>query len=125
MSMDINRIAALLHIVKEASGHPAKLSSLAAAAMKELEGHSAVAKKELEEQLKAEAEEAAKVKAVEQDKAKKIAEEEAKQQSLALRPVARPAKEFEPKPTFESGEVKPDFEPVRRREVPEEVNHGA
>jgi hypothetical protein len=57
--------------------------------------------------------------------------------NAALAELAKHEAEAKPKPeikpTFKAGEIKPELkrepeseaEPVRRREVPEEVNHGA
>lgn len=70
MSLDLDTINGLLNIVKEAAGHPTKLSALGALAMKELEGHNAEAKKA---HLSSQSQEVEKPK-----------------------PVARPAAEFKP-----------------------------
>ncbi len=128
MSLDLDKINGLLKIVKEAAGHPTKLKSLGALAMRELEAHDAEAKKEHDELLKKDATEAAKAKADADAKAKKLAEADAKSAELTSRPqepkrptpVVRPTAEFEQKE-----EPTETTESVRRREVPEEVNHGA
>jgi hypothetical protein len=80
--------------------------------------------------LKKDAAEAAKVKADVDAKAKRQIEEDEKKAALTSRPqvakpaepkpVARPATEFKPETSDDE-----QAEPVRRREVPEEVNHGA
>ena len=105
MSLDIERINGLLSIVKEASGHPAKLGGLVAMAMKELEGHSNNAKIEHDKIIAQEQKDAAAKKADEAAKAKKLAEEEAKKAELTSRPApkARPAVELpdEPEPETE------------------------
>ncbi len=125
MSLDIDKINGLLKIVKEAAGHPTKLRSLGALAMRELEAHDAEAKKEHDGLLAKDAAEAARVKADATAKAKKLADEEAKKAELTSKPqvpvrpsvpAARADDEFEPET---------DDQPIRRREVPEEVNHGA
>lgn len=124
MSLDIDRINGLLNIVKEASGHPSKLSGLVAMAMKELEGHNAEAKKAHDEIVKTENAEVAKKRQAELDKqAKALAEEQHKahltsqpQEVKKPLPVARAADEFEPEPDT--------TEPVSRRNVTEEVTNG-
>lgn len=58
MSIDLDRVLALLRVVKEAAQHPAKLAPLGQLAMKELEGHSAEAKEEHDAIVKKEKEEA-------------------------------------------------------------------
>ncbi len=123
MSMDIDRVNGLLSIVKEASGHPTKLSGLVAEAMRELEGHSAEAKKEHDKFQTEKAWQAEKAKAEAAEKAKKLAEEDAKSAALTSKPqapvrptpVVRPASEFKPEPEPES---------VKRREIPEEATNG-
>ncbi len=86
MSLDLDKINGLLKIVKEAAGHPTKLKSLGALAMRELEAHDAEAKKEHDELLKKDAAEAAKAKADADAKAKKLAEADAKSTELTSRP---------------------------------------
>jgi hypothetical protein len=119
MSLDIDRINGLLTIVKEAAGHPTKLRSLGALAMRKLEGRDADAKKEHDELLKKDAADAAKAKADADAKAKRIVEEDAKKNELTSRPQV---KAVVPKvaPVAEESEA----EPVKRREVPEEVTNG-
>jgi len=112
MSIDINRVFGLLSVVKEAAGHPTKLKSLGALAMRELEGLDADAKKEHDELLKKDAAEAAKAKADAAAKAKKLAEDDEKSAKLTSRPV----------PVVKPAEPEPD-EPVKRREVPEEATN--
>lgn len=148
MSLDIDRINGLLSIVKEASGHPAKLSGLVAMAMKELEGHSAEAKKEHDKILADEAKALAAAKASDADKAKRLADEEARKAHLTsqLQPTAqqiaekkkveeakakaeadaeakRVAEQEEQERQRKSQEVQADGpETVRRREISEEAN---
>jgi colicin import membrane protein len=78
MALDVDRIRVLLEIVKEAAGHPTKLKSVGALAMRELEAKDAEAKKEHDELLKKDAAEAAAAKAKADAEAKKIVEAEAK-----------------------------------------------
>lgn len=123
MSLDLNKINGLLNIVKEAAGHPTKLSALGALAMKELEGHNAEAKKAHDEIIKAENEEAAKKRQAGLDKQQKAQAEEQRKAHLTSqsqeaekpKPVARPAAEFKPEP--DDGKT----DPVGRRKVSEEV----
>lgn len=121
MSLDLDTINGLLNIVKEAAGHPTKLSALGALAMKELEGHNAEAKKAHDEIIKAENEEAVKKRQADLEaQAKAVKEEERKahltnQPQEPARPVARPAAEFKPEP--DDGKT----DPVGRRKVSEEV----
>jgi hypothetical protein len=130
MSMPVDRINALLNIVKEASGHPTKLSGLVAMAMKELEGHTTDAKKEHDEIIAKEAAEAARKRQAELDKqAKAMREEEGKakltsqpQEVKPPAPVARPATDF--KPAEEPDDTYTDTGEVKRRDVSEEVANG-
>ena len=127
MSLDLKRVLDLLDVVQKAAGHP-NLAPLGVVALKELHTHSATAKKEHDEVLKKEAEEAAKVKAEADAKAKKLAEEEAKKAELTSRPQpkARPKSDFEKVEEHDEAENDPEdvtepTEPVKRREVPAEV----
>jgi hypothetical protein len=88
--MDINRVAALLHIVKEAAGHPAQLGALGGLAMKELLEHNRDAKVEHDKYLAEQAKAAAAKKLDEAVKAKKIAEDEAKKAELTNKPQQPP-----------------------------------
>lgn len=80
MSMDINKVGALLHIVEKSLGHP-KLQALTESAMRELEAHAANAKEEL-----------AKIRADEKAKAEEEAVERASQAKAAEEENARKAK---------------------------------
>ena len=110
--MSGTRVAELLHIIKEAAGHPGKLPGITAMAMRELADLEAEAKKEHEALLAKENEALAKQQAEATEKAKKVAEaEQTERVSPRLegdKPKAIPAKTFEPleeKPAIE-GEVK-------------------
>ena len=115
MSLDIERINGLLSIVKEASGHPAKLGGLVAMAMKELEGHSNDAKIEHDKIIAQEQKDAAAKKADEAAKAKKLAEEDAKKAELTSRPVPKPTSVPTARPAVElPDEPEPETEVKRR-----------
>ena len=90
MSLDIDRINGLLNIVKEAAGHPAKLSGLVAMAMKELEGHSNDAKKEHDKIIADENKEIAAKRQDELNKQAAQAAKDAKSAELTLRPHPTP-----------------------------------
>ena len=90
MSLDIDRINGLLNIVKEASGHPSKLSGLVAMAMKELEGHSNDAKKEHDKIIADENKEIAAKRQDELNKQAAQAAKDAKSAELTLRPHPTP-----------------------------------
>lgn len=132
MSLDLDRINGLLSIVKEASGHPNKLSGLVAMAMKELEGHAAEAKKAHDKILADEAAEVAKKRQADLDKQAAQAAKDNKSAELTLKPqepskpIARPATEFKPEPKEEpeADEYSTTAEPVQRRNVTEEVANG-
>jgi hypothetical protein len=133
--MDWNNIAGLLHIVEKSNLHP-KLASLGQLAMKELEGHAADAKKAHDEII---ADENKKIAAKRQDELKKQQTEARKDEHSAKltsqpqevkkpeppKPIARPAEDFVRQPAEseepEADTYPPTTEPVRRRDVPAEV----
>jgi hypothetical protein len=132
MSLAIDEINGLLNIVKEAAGHPQKLGSLGALAMKALESHNAAAKKEHDKIL---ADEAKQVAAKRQDELNKQAAQAVKDNKSAEltlkpqeppKPIARPATEFKPehKEEPEADDYSSTAEPVQRRNVTEEVANG-
>jgi hypothetical protein len=95
MSLDLNRVAGLLHIIEKAAGHPGKYTGLTAMAQRDLASLEVDAKKEHEElsAKEAKAEEEAKAKVMAKFKADAEAEDKKR---MAEQPRARPASDFEP-----------------------------